>query len=87
MPLEVEHATYAKHLSALLPQSGKYVVIGGQRIVGAYDTYDDAITVGYDTFGLTPFLVKQIGLVEPIHRFTRDFGPTCAPDGTPAVRE
>ena len=77
MPLEAEQATYDRELPNLLSQSGKYVVIGGAEVVGVYDTYEDALKVGYDRFRLGPFLVKQVTRVGRVQRFTRDIGFTC----------
>ena len=70
MPLEVELATYDRALPRLLDRSGT-------RVVGLYDTYEDALKVGYATFRLDPFLVKQVTLVDRVQRFTRDIGATC----------
>jgi hypothetical protein len=76
MALETEQETYTKNLPALLPSSGKYVLIHGSTVEGIYDTYQDALKVGYDKFGLKPFMVKQIAAVERTNRFTRDIN-TC----------
>ena len=46
--------------------------------VGAFDTYDDALAVGYDKFGITqPFLIKKITFEPEIHYFTRNIQPVC----------
>lgn len=74
MPLERERATYARELDALLAQAGKFAVIHGDGVAGVYDTYSDALQVGYDKFGLSPFMVKQIERFEHAHFFTRDLG-------------
>jgi hypothetical protein len=75
MPLEKEQATYDRELSALLSQEGKYVLIHGDAVVGVYDTYNDALKIGYEQFGLQPFLVKRIQAVEQVHSFSRDISP------------
>jgi len=73
MALEQEIAAYNKELPKLLSENqGKYVLIHGDTIAGVFLSYEDAITVGYDRYGLTPFLVKQIEAAEEIHYFTRD---------------
>ncbi len=72
MALEKEQHAYARAIESLLPQAGKFVVIGGDNVVGVYDTYSDALTAGYDKCGLEPFLVKQIQVIEQIQFFTRD---------------
>lgn len=75
--LELELSTYAKHLPQLLPQEGKYVLIHSSDIVGTFDSYGDAIKEGYEKFGLTPFLVKQISPAERVLYFTRDIDSLC----------
>ncbi len=72
MALETELQTYTKSLPSLLADNGKYVLIHGEKVVGIYDTYQDALKIGYETFGLVPFLVKRIQAVEQAHCFTRD---------------
>lgn len=62
--LDREMATYTGRLPELRTHSGKYVLIHGDEVVGLYDTYADALTVGYEKFRLKPFLVKQIAAVE-----------------------
>lgn len=78
MALEHEMATYQAHLLELLANEGKYAVVRGEEIAGAYDSYDDALQAGYDRYGLVPFLVKKISRVEPIQYFSRDL-PRCQP--------
>jgi hypothetical protein len=65
MALEQELATYQERLPELLAQEGRFVVIHAKEIAGCFDTYGDALQVGYDRFQLAPFLVKQIHAVEP----------------------
>ena len=64
---EVEMTTYHQHLDALLREhQGKFVVIQGQKILGPFDTYPDALQAGYNAFGLGSFLVKPITAHEKI---------------------
>jgi hypothetical protein len=73
MALELEMSTYQAHQLELLPQNeGRFVVIKGQEIAGAYDTYEDALQAAYDRYGLGPFLVKRVERSEPILYFSRD---------------
>jgi hypothetical protein len=76
MPLERELSVYEANLMDLLANEGKYVLIAGDDISGTFDSYEDALTAGYDRYGLEPFLVKQINRAEPILYFTRDL-PAC----------
>ena len=71
MALERELAVYNEHLMDLLANAGKYVVVRGEVIEGPFDSDEDALQAGYDTFGVVPFLVKQISRVEPIRYFSR----------------
>ena len=77
MPLEKELETYQKSLPELLSQEGKFALIHGGEVAGTYGTYEDALQVGYERFGLTPFLIKQIQTVERVQFFTRDIAPSC----------
>ena len=67
-----ELEAYAKKLPELQADSGKFVLIKGDQIEGVFDTYADALNVGYQKFKLDGFLVKQIGPAENIHFFTRE---------------
>ena len=79
MALEKELSVYNTNLIDLLPSEGKFVVIRGENIAGiSFDTYDDALSFGYEKYGLEPFLVKQVARAEPIHYFSRDL-PACRP--------
>jgi hypothetical protein len=76
MELEKEQQTFARELPTLLPMTGKFALIQGDAVIGAFDAYADALKVGYDKFGVkTPFLVKQIQAVERAQFFTRDMAP------------
>ncbi len=74
---EQELAAYRAKLPELQSQSGKYVLIKGDNIEGIFDTYNDALTVGYERFRLEPFLVQQIAIVERVLQFTREFEAVC----------
>ncbi len=70
-PLNEEIKTYERNKDNLVKESnGKYVLIKGNEIIGIYDTQNDAIKVGIDKFGNTPFLVKKIEAVEQPMNFT-----------------
>jgi hypothetical protein len=66
MALEREMQTYTEKLPELLDREGKYVLIHEDQVAGTYDTWADAIQIGYDKYGLQPFLVKEIAAVEPV---------------------
>ncbi len=71
--LQKEIATFNRELPVLLGKAGKFAVIKGDELVGVYDSYEDALTIGYERFGLEPFLVKRIAPTEQVSFFTRDF--------------
>ena len=69
--LETELKTYEHERDRLLGAcEGKFVLIYGDQVFGAYDTEMDAITLGYQKFGNVPFLVKQVLRVETPWEFT-----------------
>ncbi len=72
MALEKEQATYERELPNLLSHEGKFVLIFGDQVAGIFDTYHDALKVGYDRFKLSPFFIKQISAIEKVQFFTRD---------------
>ena len=74
--LKKELETYERHKDELVSQSeGKFVLIHGDLIAGVFDTYKDALGVGYRQFGLEPFLVKQVQGIEKVQFFTRGLMP------------
>lgn len=76
-PLELEIKTYNQLLPNLLTNAGKHVLIKGSDVAGTYDTYEDALKVGYEKFGLEPFLIKKIAPAEQVSYFTRSFVGAC----------
>ena len=76
MILEHEEEVYQAHLIDLLGPNdineGKFAVIKGDEIRGDFDTFDDALSFGYDRHGLVPFLVKKIERTRTILYFSRD---------------
>lgn len=75
--LERELETYSKKLPELLSSEGKFVVICGEKIEGIFETYPDALKIGYEKAGMTPFLVKKISGIEQISYFTREIQVPC----------
>lgn len=71
--LKLENETYSKHLSELIASAeGRFALIVGERLVGTYDTYADAVQQGYKEAGLdSPFLVKKVSLVGDSAHFSR----------------
>lgn len=77
MALETELATYKAKLNEWREHEGKFVLIHGTDVVEFFESYQDAIKVGYDKFKLEPFLVKQIHTVEVVQFVSRFVDPCC----------
>ena len=75
--LETELATYDKELPRLLENEGKYVIIKGDKVIEIMESYADALKIGYERFGLEPFMVKRIAASEQSLFLTRDLGEPC----------
>lgn len=76
--LERELEIYRKALPSLVAENeGKHVLICDGKLIGTYDSYEDALKVGYEKCGVQPFLVKKISAVEQISYFTRDLASSC----------
>jgi hypothetical protein len=59
-PLEKEFEFYLKHQAELVKKfNGKFLVIKGEKVVGAYDSEADAIKSGSQEFELGTFLVQK----------------------------
>lgn len=59
--LQTEFSTYMRRLPALLEQhDGEYVVIKGPEVVHFAPGYEEALTWGYEQYGLEDFFVKRV---------------------------
>jgi len=71
--LELESATYRSRLPEFLrDHEDQFVLIRGAEVLGFWPTFDEALEVGYDRFGLVPLLVKKVRAEEPVYYFSRD---------------
>ncbi len=78
LSLQKEIETYNAKLPELIASSiGKFVLVKGDSIEGTYDTYADALKIGYERFKLAPFMVKQIAPAEQVQFFTRELDLEC----------
>lgn len=78
MSLEKEKAAYRRLLDdrkLAEKHHGEYVLIHGDDISGYFSSFSDALHEGYQKFGLKPFMVKEVSLVQQIHMVTRFFDP------------
>ena len=67
MLLKTELEFYKKNAEVWEDHVGEFVLIKGEETAGFFSTYADAINAGYEKFGLDPFLVKQVSIVEQVH--------------------
>jgi hypothetical protein len=80
MALERELATFKNRLQELKAEhEGKFVLIHGDDVVEAFNSYEDAIKAGYARFGLGPFLVKQVHAIEQAQFISRLVDPCVTP--------
>ena len=71
-PLQQELEKFEQVKPELLKDEGKFAVIHKDWLIGVFESYEDALKVGYSKCGVNPFLVKKIMAVEPINFFSRD---------------
>jgi hypothetical protein len=73
---ETELKTYQKLLPELLQNEGKFVVINGEKKLGIYDTYSEALSAGYKEYGANAqFFVQKITPVQTVAFVTRSIVP------------
>lgn len=67
--LEVERELLAEHEEEWSAKhAGQCVLIRGRELVGWFDREEEAVAAGARRFGLTPFLVRRLGVTadEPL---------------------
>ena len=75
IPARPQLMVFESNLHRLLQQhEGEYVLIQGDRIVSCFDQYEEALSAGYEQFGLAPFFVKRISEDGDMVHYTRDLG-------------
>lgn len=61
MPLDAEIKYFeANRANWLNVHCGKFALVKGEKLIGAYDSAENAISEGAKQFGVEPFLVRQI---------------------------
>ena len=69
--LESEIKTFELNRKELVGRAlGKFALIKGERIVGTYDTANDAVRAGYAELGNVEFLVEEISQFDSPLSFT-----------------
>lgn len=60
-PLAKEKVFLQQNQAALAEQHpGKYLLIKGEQVYGAFETYEQGVSVGVQQFGTGPFLVRSV---------------------------
>jgi len=78
MALERELATFQEKLPELAKDEGKFALVKGSEVVGVFTSSEDALKMGYERFGLEPFMVKQIHVIERVQFISRFIEPHAA---------
>ena len=78
-PLKVELGAYRSQLKKFLPHAGEYIVMQGVDPLGFYASYEEALDAGYDAYGDTFFLVKQVVEEEKPHSLPICSHPHASP--------
>jgi len=71
-----EWETYRREVGRLLAEGheGRFAVIKADRVVGLFNTCDEARAMGARRFLLEPYLIQQVRRHEPLHHHAR-YGP------------
>jgi hypothetical protein len=69
-PLAQEWKTYKREVARLVAEGneGKFCLIKGDEIVGIWESFSAAVAAGYERYGLTDLMVREINAIEPIYR-------------------
>ena len=70
-----ELSAYKANLASWSAKQGEYVLIKEEEVAGFFSSYDDALKSGYEKFGLQPFPVKQINVIEQAQFISRSVDP------------
>jgi hypothetical protein len=80
MSTQEDFAAYEKELPNLICRhDGEFAVVRDRAVQHLSDTYEAALTWGYEQYGVTQnFLVQEVKQGGEVAYFTRDLGP-CRP--------
>lgn len=68
--LEREVAAYTKAKPDLLASdTGRWVLVHGDKIEGVFDSQTAALSAGYEKHGNTPFLVRQVSQTDQVGNY------------------
>ena len=74
-PIAAELDYFRRHRQDWEGHEGEYILIKGETTVGFFPSYDEALSRGYEDFGMKPFLVKQISVAEHAFFISRNIEP------------
>ena len=67
--LEEELSYYEEHRHDLLAlDTGKFALVKGRELIGAFATLHEAYREGIERFGNSPMLIRQILPADPAHK-------------------
>jgi hypothetical protein len=59
--MHTEHQAYHRMLQTeLAGQGGRYAVIVGDRLLGTFGNYNEALVAGYQECDFSPFLLRKV---------------------------
>jgi hypothetical protein len=65
--MDAEHQTLKQLLETdLADQAGCFAIIAGDRLVGVFKDYNEALVAGYATCGFSPFLLARMPSIPDI---------------------
>lgn len=77
--LKEETRTYEAHVGEWAEHKGKFVLIRGTEVAGFFDTYEKALTAGYERFGVADFLVREVRRHQEVQFLSRLVAPAPLP--------
>lgn len=57
---EEEVRTYESLVAQWAEHEGQFVLIRGTDVIGFYPSYEEALTAGYERFGVATFFVREV---------------------------
>ncbi len=74
-PLREETRTYEAHVAQWTEHEGQFVLIHGSDVIGFYESYEEALTAGYERFGVAAFFVREVRQQPPVQFVSRLVAP------------
>ena len=74
-PLKEETRTYESLVAQWAEHEGQFVLIHGSDVIGFYRSSEEALTAGYERFGVAAFLVKEVRQQQQVQFVSRLVAP------------